>query len=93
MNNKPCESIFPRVRAVMAPFETFPEHTAREESGAPYNDAFIKRCREKALEYDKGDNVLRVGLLQDLVPCVPRHYRSMVFEGIADFGYKGEVIQ
>jgi len=69
----------------MAPFETFREHAEREKSGAPYNDAFIKRCREKALEYDKEDKILRAGLLQELYGCIPVHRRGEVFAGIADF--------
>ena len=35
--------------AKMAPFETFREHAEREKSDAPYNEAFISRCREAAL--------------------------------------------
>ena len=50
-----------------APFETFPEHALREQSDEPYNGEFIQRCREKALEYDKLDRVLRASLLQGSV--------------------------
>ena len=35
--------------AQIAPFETFSEHSEREASGVPYNDAYIERCREKPL--------------------------------------------
>jgi len=45
------------MRVVMAPFETFPEHAEREASNEPYNERFINRCREKALEYDKTSNL------------------------------------
>ena len=74
-----------RVTATMAPFETFAEHYEREQSGEPYNEAFIKRCREKALEYDKMDEFLRPSLLRDLKRCVPVHYRGKVFDGISGF--------
>lgn len=70
---------------IMAPFETFSEHREREASGVPYNDAFIQRCREKALEYDKMEEILRRPLLQDLKKCIPRHYRGKVFDGISNF--------
>lgn len=73
----------------MAPFETFFEHGERERSGTPYNEAFIERCRAKALEYDRFDPVLRAGLLRELKKCVPVHYRSRVFEGIVSFDYRG----
>lgn len=69
----------------MAPFETFSEHGERESSGVPYNEAFIERCREKALEYDKMDEFLRPSLLRDLKKCLPLHYRSKVFDGISIF--------
>lgn len=69
----------------MAPFETFAEHREREQSGEPYNEAFIKRCREKALEYDKEDEFLRPSLLRDLKKCEPIHYRGRVFDGISNF--------
>lgn len=69
----------------MAPFETFWEHGIRAESGEPYNEAFIKRCREEALKYDKMDEFLRPSLLRDLKKCIPFHYRSKVFDGIASF--------
>ena len=72
--------------AWMAPFETFVEHGEREESGEPYNKEFINRCREKALEYDKLDESLRMSLLSDLKKCIPMHYRDDVFGGmIVDF--------
>ena len=67
----------------MAPFETFREHGERENSESPYNEAFINRCREKALEYDKEDKFLGPSLLRDLVKCVPLHFRGKVFDGIA----------
>ena len=67
----------------MAPFETFREHADRERSDEPYNEAFIMRCREKAIEYDKLDEVLRPSLLRDLKKCVPFHYRQKVFDGIS----------
>ena len=73
------------MRILMAPFETFREHGEREESGEPYNNVFIQRCRKKALEYDKLDEFLRPSLLRDLKKCVPMHYRGKVFEGIASF--------
>jgi hypothetical protein len=75
--------------ATKAPFETFREYGEREESGEPYNEAFIERCRAKALEYDKFDPVLRAGLLQELKKCVPIHYRIRVFDGIANFNKRG----
>lgn len=68
---------------LLAPFETFAEHAERKKSAAPYNDAFINRCREKALEYDKLDEFLRPSLLEDLKKCVPLHYRGKVFDGIS----------
>jgi hypothetical protein len=70
----------------MAGFETFGEHADREKSDEPYSEAFIRRCREKALEYDKEDKFLRPALLQDLQLCVPLHFRGRVFEGISYFG-------
>ena len=70
---------------MMAPFETFREHGEREDSGVPYNDAFIQRCRDKALEYDKLDPVLRNFLLRGLKTCVPMHYRGKVFDGVSSF--------
>ncbi len=69
----------------IAPFETFREHSEREKSGVSYNEAFIERCREKALEYDKLDEFLRSSLLKDLRECIPLHYRSKVFDGISSF--------
>ena len=70
----------------MAPFETFADHSKRERSSEPYNAAFIKRCREKALEYDHDDcKALRAGNLQDLYRCVPFHFRGKVFDGITNF--------
>ncbi len=74
----------PSVR--MAPFETFAEHDERARSEAPYNEAFINRCRAKALEYDQLDQILRAGLLQELEQCIPLHYRAKVFDGIRSFG-------
>ena len=71
--------------AKMAPFETFREYGERELSGEPYNEAFINRCREEALEYDKMDEFLRPILLRDLKKCVPVHYRNKVFNGIPNF--------
>ncbi len=71
--------------ALMAPFETFREHGEREISGEPYSEAFIQRCREKALEYDKLDEFLRPSLLRDLKRCVPFHCRGQVFVGIEFF--------
>lgn len=73
----------------MAPFETFREHGEREKSGVPYNEAFMQRCREKALEYDKLDAFLRGPLLRDLRKCVPLHYRGKVFDGISVPEYTG----
>ena len=72
--------------AKMAPFETFREHAEREKSDAPYNEAFISRCREAALEYNGFDRILRAGLLQDLETCVPIHYKAKVFDGISNYG-------
>jgi hypothetical protein len=74
-----------RVTAMMAPFETFAEHYQREQSGEPYNEAFIKRCRKEALKYDKMDVFLRSSLLCSLEKCVPLHYRGKVFDGISSF--------
>jgi len=71
--------------AYMAPFETFRDHGVRERSSQPYNDAFINRCREKALEYNKLCKFLRPPLLRDLKKSVPFHYQGKVFEGIANF--------
>jgi hypothetical protein len=75
-----------------APFETFAEAGEREKSEHPYNEAFIKRCREKALEYDKTlfhgkpDRILRSAHLQALEEYLPVHFRAEVFAGISDFG-------
>lgn len=69
----------------LAPFETFAEHAEREKSGEPYNDAFIKRCRAKALEYDLEDVFLRPSLLKELKKCIPFHRRAEVFDGIRSF--------
>lgn len=68
-----------------APFETFREHAEREKSDEPYNEDFIRRCREKALEYDKLNEFLRPSLLKDLKKCIPVHYRNKVFDGISSF--------
>lgn len=70
---------------LLAPFETFEEHSKREACDEPYNEAFIDRCREKALEYDQMDKFLRPSLLRDLKKCVPLHYRGKVFDGISSF--------
>jgi len=67
----------------MAPFETFSEHFKREASSEPYNEEFIERCRENALQYDKMDEFLRPSLLRSLMKCVPLHYKSKVFDGIS----------
>jgi hypothetical protein len=67
----------------MAPFETFAEHAARSHSESPYGDAFITRCRSKALEYAKEDAFLRGTLLSDLKKCIPLHFQGKVFEGIS----------
>jgi len=67
---------------MMTPWETFREHWERAKSGEPYNDVFLKKCREKALEYDKGDPFLRGIRLSDLRLCVPRHFQEKVFDGI-----------
>lgn len=68
---------------MMAPFETFREHGKRAASKAPYSDAFIARCREAALKYDKEDDFLRGPLLRDLRVCIPLHRRGEVFDGIS----------
>lgn len=68
---------------ILAPFETLGEHRDRAESGQPYNDVFIKRCREKAIEYNKLEPVLRGGLLKELKKCVPFHRIYVVFDGIS----------
>ena len=73
--------------AYLAPFETFKENYEREISELQYNDEFIKKCREKALEYDKYDQILRCGLLQELNRCLPLHRRSEVFSGISNWQY------
>lgn len=63
----------------MAPFETFSEHHARAWSEEPYNEEFIKKCREKALEYN--EELFGVDALYELKLVVPMHYRSKVLEG------------
>ena len=67
---------------VMAPFETFWEHGERANSEEPYNDAFVKKCREKAMEYDQSSSMLRWSLLKDIRQCLPRHFHAEVFKGI-----------
>lgn len=67
---------------VVAPFETFREHGEREMSDEPHNEAFIRQCRDKALEYDGMEPILRKPLLQDLERCIPFHFRKEVFHGI-----------
>lgn len=63
----------------IAPFETFTDYRIRATSENPYDDAFINRCREKALEYDGRCG----GLLSDLLKnCVPPQFRGKVFNGI-----------
>lgn len=62
-----------------APFETFAEHAHRAESNEPYNDAFIKRCRDKYVEYLTEDKIIRPSLLHDLYIVVPYHFRNRVF--------------
>lgn len=70
--------------ATKAPFETFVDFDQRAASEAPYGEAFIAKCREKALEYDKADFAgLRCCLLSDLMQAVPMHYRGRVFDGIS----------
>lgn len=64
----------------MAPFETFPEHHARAWSDEPYNEKFISRCREKALEYNN-EPFIGVSLLHELKLAIPMHYRSKVLDG------------
>ncbi|HZK57539.1 MAG TPA: hypothetical protein VFD17_04425 [Clostridia bacterium] len=73
----------------MAPFETFEEHGNRARSETPYNDEFIKRCRKEALRYSEMSDFLGPPNLKALVPCIPFHYRKIVFEGIE---IKGEGI-
>jgi len=67
----------------LAPFETFREHAERDRSDEPYNDCFIRRCREEALKYNGEDKILSVVLLKDLKKCVPRHFWNEVFDGIS----------
>lgn len=71
--------------AYIAPFETFKEHAEREACGQIYNETFITRCREKALEYDKLDKYLRPALLRELKKSIPMHYRGKVFDGMVSF--------
>ena len=66
-----------------APFEAFLEHEARSRSGAPYDEAFLARCREAALRYDKEDVFLRSSLLSCLWRSVPVQFRGKVFDGIS----------
>jgi hypothetical protein len=66
----------------MAIFETFAEAAEREKSGVPYNDTYISRCRQKAIEYSKLNKGLRAHLLRELEKDVPFHFRNKVFEGI-----------
>jgi hypothetical protein len=70
--------------AILAPFETFAQHAERERSGEPYNDNFIKRCRDAALRYDNGDADLRRILLSELKKCVPFHRRAEVFAALGE---------
>lgn len=67
----------------MAPFETFRDHLARAESGTPYNEAFLAKCRDAAVRYDKEDVFLRSILLDDLWRSVPVHSRGKIFDGIS----------
>ena len=91
MREQKCTQEGKGVSIIKAPWETFPEFATREASEAPYDDAFIRKCREKALEYDavcfhgQPDKSLRAGLLQELYRCVPVHRRGNVFAGIANF--------
>ncbi len=68
----------------MAPFETFSEHSKRAWSDEPYNEDFIKKCREKAVEYDNEDGFTQESALYQLELCVPMHYRAKVLEGTRD---------
>ena len=69
-----------------APWETFYDHRIRAESEAPYNEEFIKKCREKALEYNEingvNGGVPDLYLLSELFLAVPFHKRSKVFSGL-----------
>ena len=67
---------------ILAPFEAFEYYEKRKESVDPYGGAFIRRCREKAREYDKNDSGLRDLFLEVLMGCVPRQYWPQVFGGI-----------
>ena len=67
---------------ILARFETIAECAARAASDEPYSEEFIRKCREKAQEYDKEEWPLRTALLRELKPCVPRHFQGEVFAGI-----------
>lgn len=66
-------------RIKQAPFETFAEHAHREASNNPFNDDFIRKCRDKYVEYLSEDKIIRASLLNDLRAAVPYHFRSVVF--------------
>jgi hypothetical protein len=73
-----------------APFETFAELAERESKESPYDEAYISRCRNKALEYSKHPSKgVRTFCLNDLEIAVPCHYRDYVFAGI--IGWKATV--
>lgn len=66
-----------------APFETFPEHHERAWSDEPYSEEFLRRCREKALEYNN-EEFIGASLLHEIKLAVPMHYRGKVLEGTMD---------
>jgi hypothetical protein len=73
----------------LAPFESLGEHAVRAASEEPYSDEFIKRCRDKAQEYDREEWPLRTALLRELKPCIPRHFQGEVFAGITLPDFEG----
>ena len=46
-----------------ATWETFPEYLARRSSSDPYDDEFVVRSRNKAMEYDMETCIMRRKLL------------------------------
>ena len=67
------------MHVIQAPFETFEEHRLREDSDDPYNEEYIRRCKDAVSRYEKKDDMLRPSLLSDLRMAVPRHFQRRVF--------------
>lgn len=65
-----------------ATWETFPEYLARRNSSDPYDDEFVVRSRNKAMEYDMETGNMRRKLLYDLSGAVPSRLRGEIFYGV-----------